>query len=180
MDIFKCALQHFVGDFARLLYGAVHNLFNVTSSIDRCPQNRMSDARPQHRELHAYSLRLVCGFFNVPQLFKVVRRDLRLIVVTREDLKVWCNYKGSTFSSVILRPWVLVRSESNPWPPASQPDAQQLSHQCAVGAVARKHFLLSYFKTLSVGPVGVELTTSRHSPMLNNWATSAQLRQGVF
>ena len=26
MDIFKCALQHFVGDFARLLYGAVHNL----------------------------------------------------------------------------------------------------------------------------------------------------------
>ena len=24
-----------------------------------------------------YPLRLVCGFFNVPQLFKVVRRDLR-------------------------------------------------------------------------------------------------------
>ena len=42
-----------VGDFARLLYGAVHNLFNVRSSIHRCPQNRMSDARPQHRELHA-------------------------------------------------------------------------------------------------------------------------------
>ena len=49
----KCALQHFVGDFARLLYGAVHNLFDVTSSIHRCPQNRMSDARPQHWELHA-------------------------------------------------------------------------------------------------------------------------------
>ena len=46
----------FVGDFARLLYGAVHNLFNVTSSIHRCPQNRMSDARPQHRELHALLL----------------------------------------------------------------------------------------------------------------------------
>ena len=43
----------------------------------------------------------------------------------------WCNYKGSTFSSVILRPWVLVRSESNSRLPASQPDAQQLSHQCA-------------------------------------------------
>ena len=41
-------LQHFVGDFARLLSGAVHNLFNLTSSI-----HRMSDARPQHRELHA-------------------------------------------------------------------------------------------------------------------------------
>ena len=55
MDIFKSALQHFVGDFARLLYGAVHNLFflNVTSRIFRCPQNRMSDAIPQHREIHA-------------------------------------------------------------------------------------------------------------------------------
>ena len=43
--------QHFVGDFARLRYGAVHNLFNVTSSSIH--RNRMSDARPQHRELHA-------------------------------------------------------------------------------------------------------------------------------
>ena len=51
--IFKSALQHFVGDFARLLYGAVHNLFNVPSRIQRCRQNRMSDARPQNRELHA-------------------------------------------------------------------------------------------------------------------------------
>ena len=52
MEIFKSALQHFVGDFSRLLYGAVHNLFSVTSRIHRCPQNRMSDARPQQRELH--------------------------------------------------------------------------------------------------------------------------------
>ena len=29
----------------------------------------------------------------------------------------WCNYKGSTFSSVILRPWVLVLPESNSRPP---------------------------------------------------------------
>ena len=36
----------------------------------------------------------------------------------------WCIYKGSTFSLVILRPWVLVRPESNSWPPAWQPDAQ--------------------------------------------------------
>ena len=49
MYIYKHALQHFMGDFARLLYGAVHKLFNVT----RCPQNRMSDARPQHQEFHA-------------------------------------------------------------------------------------------------------------------------------
>ena len=51
--IFKCALQHFVGDFARLLYGAVHNLFNVPIRTQRWPQNGMSDARPQHREVHA-------------------------------------------------------------------------------------------------------------------------------
>ena len=35
----------------------------------------------------------------------------------------WCNYKGSTFYSVILRPWVMVRPESNSRPPAWQPDA---------------------------------------------------------
>ena len=38
-----------------------------------------------------YSLRQVCGFFYVPQDYehwRVVRRDLRLIVLIREDLKV--------------------------------------------------------------------------------------------
>ena len=30
----------------------------------------------------------------------------------------WCNYKGSTFCSVTLRPWVLVRSELNSRPSA--------------------------------------------------------------
>ena len=34
------------------------------------------------------------------------------------------NYKGSTFSSVILRSWVLIRPELNSRPPAWQPDAQ--------------------------------------------------------
>ena len=33
--------------------------FYVTSRIHRCPQNRMSDARPQHRELHALLLSLI-------------------------------------------------------------------------------------------------------------------------
>ena len=68
-----------------------------------------------------YSFRQVCGFFNVPQLFfKVVRRDLRLIVLIREDLKV------QPFADVITK--------------------AALSPQL--------------FKTLSVGPVGVELTNS--------------------
>ena len=56
-----------------------------------------------------------------------MRRDLWLIVLIREDLSLTnrrCNYKGSTFYSVILRPWLLVRSGLNSRPPAWQPAAQ--------------------------------------------------------
>ena len=92
-------------------------------------------ARPHTGNSVPYPLRIVCGFFNVPQLFttRVVRRELRLIVLIREDLKVcWCNYKGSTFYSVI-------------------------------------------FKTLSVGPAGVELTTSRMiTRCSSNWANGGR------
>ena len=35
-----------------------------------------------------------------------------------------CNYKGSTFSSVFLRPWVLVWPGPKSWPSTWQPDAQ--------------------------------------------------------
>ena len=89
--------------------------------------------RPDHKTGSSmpYSLWIVCGFFYVPlgcEHWRVVRRGLRFIVLIREDLKVLticgCNYKGSTFSSVILRPWVLVRPEWNSRPPAWQPDAQ--------------------------------------------------------
>ena len=42
-----------------------------------------------------------------------------------ESLTIWwCNYKGSTIDSVILRPWLLVRPELKSQPPAWQPDAQ--------------------------------------------------------
>ena len=46
-------------------------------------------ARPQHRELLALLLTNSVWFFNVPQLFttRVVKRDLLLIVLIREDLK---------------------------------------------------------------------------------------------
>ena len=58
-------------------------------------------------------------FFNVPQLFATTKGfetgppayssyPRRLESLTT----YWCNYKGSTFYSVILRPWVLVRPES--------------------------------------------------------------------
>ena len=74
-------------------------------------------------------VRIVCGFFNVPQLFatRVLRRDLRLVVL--ESLTIcWCSYKGSTFYSVILRPWMLVRTHDLPH---DNPMLSQLSHRCA-------------------------------------------------
>ena len=40
----------------------------------------------------------------------------------------WCNCKGSTFYSVILRPWLMVRSESNSNLPRDSPMLNQLSH----------------------------------------------------
>ena len=89
MDIFKCVLQHFVGVFARLLYGAVHDLFNVRSRIHRSTQSRMSDARPQHRELHALLLTNSVWVLQRPTVFlTLVRRHLRLIVLIQEDMKV--------------------------------------------------------------------------------------------
>ena len=77
--------------------------------------NVNDEERPQHRP---YSFQIVCGSFNVPQSYmymwtRFVRQDLwfyspyprRLesIIICR------CHYKDSTFSSVILRPWVLVQ-----------------------------------------------------------------------
>ena len=47
MNIIQCALQHFVGDFARLLH-AVHYFMRKYSMIHRCPQIRISD-KPSHR-----------------------------------------------------------------------------------------------------------------------------------
>ena len=92
--------------------------------------------RPDHNTGNTvpYSLRIVCGFFNVPLLFynkgcetgppacSPYPRRLESLTIC------WCNYKGSIFCSVI-------------------------------------------FKTLSVGPAGVELTTSRMTIRCSiNWA----------
>ena len=70
-----------------------------------------------------------------------MRRDLPFIVLIREDLKIYAFAdvinKGSTFYSVILRPWVLVRLESNSRPPAWQPGAQPTEPQARSHAQPR-------------------------------------------
>ena len=71
-------LQHFVGDFSRLLYGAVH----------RCTQNGMRDARPQHRELHALLFTNSEQVLMSHSYLRVMRRELWLIVTIQEDLEV--------------------------------------------------------------------------------------------
>ena len=86
-------------------------------------------AKPQHRELCAPTFYEYCvgslSSHSYLQQLRVMRRDGSLTIC-------WCNYKGSTFYSVTLRPWVLVRLELNSQPLAWQLDANQLSHQCAV------------------------------------------------
>ena len=62
-----------------------------------------------------------CGFFYVPQeqeqwksceagptVFRLCPRRLECLTICR------CHNKGSAFSSVVLRPWVLVRPEFEP------------------------------------------------------------------
>ena len=45
----------------------------------------------------------------------------------------------------------------------------------------RQHFLLSYFKTLSDGPAGLELTTARVTARCStNWATGARWRRFLY
>ena len=52
----------------------------------------------------------------------------------------WCSYKGSTFYSVILRPWVMVRPESNSRPPTWQTDAHP-----AEPPVRHGHTMVTFF-----------------------------------
>ena len=53
-----------------------------------------------------------------PPVYSPYPRRLESLIIC------WCNYKVSTFYSVILRLWVLVQPELNSRPPAWQPYAQ--------------------------------------------------------
>ena len=83
------------------------------------------------RDFVPYSYRIVSGFLNVPHylisnkgyetgppVYSPYPRRLESLTMCRY------NYKGSTFSSVMLRPWVRVRSESNSRHSALQPGVQ--------------------------------------------------------
>ena len=75
--IFKCGLHQHMSISDLILPTQPMKSWNSTMT------------RPAHRELlMPYSLRLVSGFFNVPQGYEhwsVVRRGLRFIVLIRED-----------------------------------------------------------------------------------------------
>ena len=79
-------------------------------SLCKAPtQKEQHKGQPQHRETSRPTLFELCvgsltSQIELITLEGIVRRDLRFIVLTLEALKVWYNYKGSTFDSVILRP----------------------------------------------------------------------------
>ena len=59
-----------------------------------------------------------------PMAYRSYYRRLESLTICR------CHYKNRTFSSVILRPWVLVRPELNLQPPAWHHGAQPTEPQC--------------------------------------------------
>ena len=108
--------------------------FLETSSPSR-PLLLERTGQPQHQGLH----RIVCGFFNVPQgtyehrrylwdgAYGPYPRSLESLSICR-----W-NYKGSTFSSVLLRSRVLIQPGFEPATLShSSPMLNHLSHRCAV------------------------------------------------
>ena len=134
--------------FSGLIYNAVwgtlaslrikQSTINFLGS-ERCPVQIRSDHNIGDYVPNSY--RIVSGFFNVPYhlisdkgyetgppVYSPYPRRLESLTICR------CNYTFSSVilrpfsyfktSSVILRPWVSIRPESNSRPPVWQPDAQ--------------------------------------------------------
>ena len=93
-------------------------IFDLTRPPNPCMKCTMKLQIDHHTGNYVpYSFRQVCKFFNVPCWpcniedagdeaygYSPYPRRLECLTIC------WCNYKGSTFSLVILIPWVLVRS----------------------------------------------------------------------
>ena len=76
----------------------------------------MSEGWPQHRGVRPlfFSNSSVGSSHKSHISVSAVRRDLRFFVRLESLTVCRCNYKGSTFLSVIWRPWVLVRPGFEP------------------------------------------------------------------
>ena len=111
--------------------GAAGSRYQSISDLTQ-HMNEWNEAWPQHRELHALLfMNSVWVLLRPTGLWTLKGCETGPTVYSphlrrHESLNhlCTCNYKGSTFSSIILRPWVLVRLESNSRPPAWQPNAQ--------------------------------------------------------
>ena len=88
LGLFRDNLQHWLGDFARLLKVQFTSIEGMSDDapIHECE----SEIDPYTGHYMPYSLRRVCGFFNVPQNFLshvqgLVRRGLWFIILIQED-----------------------------------------------------------------------------------------------
>ena len=131
VSIFKCTLQLIFkscrSDQRSAYKGTAGSRYQFNSDLTQptmpmnVGDNYMCKQRPPHQELCMYSLWIVGGFFNVTQAcvctkglwdgayaYRPYPRGQVSLTICR------CNYKSSTFSSVILRPWVLVQPGYEP------------------------------------------------------------------
>ena len=115
--LFRDSLQHWLGYLARL----VKVQFTSNEGVSNDAPIHMCESEIDHYTGHyvPYSLRRVCGFFNVSQIYYMCKG-------------LWGGAYGLSSSSEKTR-------KSN----------------CLQMLLQRQHFLLSYLKTVSVGPAGV-------------------------